>query len=215
MAEVRGKICQRSQKPRSSPQLVLMFENENLLWRVGMVTPKRLKRPSRTGMYLTKLEFEWNPTWFPARIFSSLESTECRDLRHKYPHILASTWSKLARRRLAEVGHFWHKARGVVVTVGRSCLVWPSAAKQKSLKTPKNNARNHRYSVILYCSTCVGKFEGHLVYLEEISEQRSLIREIDSDQPAWRIYVSVYKGWAACDFILVFRYIVLFYFINY
>ena len=71
----------------------------------------------------------------------------------------------------------------------------PSAAEPKS---PQNNARNHRYSVILYWSTHVGMFEGHFVYLGEISEQRSLIKETDRDQPPWRIYVSVHKGCAVC-----------------
>ena len=42
-----------------------------------------------------------------------------------------------------------------------------------------------------------------MVYLGEIAEQRSLIRETDRDQPAWRIYVSVHKGWAACGEITV------------
>ena len=43
----------------------------------------------------------------------------------------------------------------------KSCLAClrPSAAEPNSLKTPKTNARNHRYSVIHYWSTCVGKFD--------------------------------------------------------
>ena len=73
-----------------------------------------------------------------------------------------------------------NKPKGVQTSLHRWFLalflgvlrIWPSAAEPKSFKTPKNNARNHRSSVILYWSTCVGKFERHLAYLGEISEQR-------------------------------------------
>ena len=65
------------------------------------------------------------------------------------PHVLASTWSKLAGGRLAEVENFWHKARGVVPALS-IFIVRPSEAEPKSLKALKNNARNHRYSVMVY-----------------------------------------------------------------
>ena len=47
----------------------------------------------------------------------------------------------------------------------------------------------------------MGEFEGNLVDLGEISEQRSLTRETDRDQPPWRIYISVHKGWAVHGFL--------------
>ena len=133
-----------------------------------------------------------NETWFLAWIFPKLESTECRDFRHKYLgfHVIEAGRRTTYRSRnfLAKCdmsrGDCWEKLPAL-----SNFIVRPSAAEPKSLKTPKNNSRKHSDSVILYWSTCVGNFEGHLAYLGEISEQRSLIREIDRDQPEWRIYV--------------------------
>ena len=83
-----------------------------------------------------------------------------------------------------------------------SCVVLGQAAAPKSLKMPKEQRKKLQVcSVILHWSTFmyIAKLEGHLVYLGEISEQCSLIRETDHDQPPWWIYVILHKGWAACD----------------
>ena len=123
-----------------------------------------------------------NETWFLARIFPKVRIDWVLRLSAQMcPHNLASMSLKLAGGwPLGKVAHL----------VNYYC--------PKSPQISKNNARNHSYSVILYWSTYIGKFQGHLVYSGEISEQHSLIREADRDQPTWQIYVSVHKGWPAC-----------------
>ena len=141
-----------------------------------------------------------NETWFSAGIFPRLESTECRDFRHKCAH---TSWLPRGRSWPASDLQKWEisgKMRDESWRpLGKMPAVRPSATEPKSLKTPKNNARNHRYSVLLHWSTCVGKFEGHLFYLGEISEQRSLIRETDRDQPPWLIWKRTQRVGCLCS----------------
>ena len=125
---------------RSSPQLVLMFELGNLLWRVGMVTQKRLNdwvdwECVKTCARSIVWNLNSNETWFSARIFPRLESTECRDFRHKCAH---TSW--LPRRRSWPAGDLqkWEisgKMRDESLRAFLIFIVRPSAAEPKSLKT--------------------------------------------------------------------------------
>ena len=70
------------------------------------------------------------------------------------PHILASTSSKLAGGRLAEVGNIWLNSRRVVATDGKVARLVNFYCKASGGRTkiPPNAQRNHRYSVVLYWS---------------------------------------------------------------
>ena len=149
-----------------------------------------------TGNCSAKFEFERNLVFGWDFLEASIDWVPWFSVQ-MCPHFLAFTTSKLVGGQLAEVGNFWLNSRGVPATVRKSCQPYikrPAAVEPKSLKTPKNDATNQRYSVILYWSTCIGRFEGHLVYSGEISEQRSFTRETDREQRPWRITQGV-----ACD----------------
>ena len=137
------------------------FDSENLLWWVGMVMQKlkttewywkeaiRTKHGFRLGF------FDWVPR-FSAQM--------C-------PHPLASTSSKLASARLAEVGNFWLNARGVVIDrweVARLLSIFIVRPVGGETKIPQNT-REQRKKLQLQCSTLliylIRKFEGHIWFI--------------------------------------------------
>ena len=108
---------------------------------------------SETRLPIIVWNLNSNETWFSARIFPRLESTECWDFRHNCAH---TSW--LPRRRSWPAGHLqkweisgkmrdelWRPLGKVARLVNFYCKAGPSAAEPKSPKTPKNNARKHSY----------------------------------------------------------------------
>ena len=81
---------------------------------------------------------------------------------------------------LVEVGHFWLNSRGVVATVASLVIFFIEATN-----IPQN-AQEQRKKPQVQCNTLLILTVIWLACLGEISEQRSLIRETDRDQPSWR-----------------------------